>query len=69
MEDAKPRGEAAWKEARDAVAQRNTDAHRKAQAAKGTKDDAIADRERRVNATEQAQLHDLNKKIAKGRGR
>ena len=60
-----PRGDAAWKLARDGVAQRNADAHKKAQSNKNTKDGVIADRERRAAADEAAQLRDLNKRIAK----
>jgi len=61
------RGDAAWKEQRDAVTQRNADAHKRSLAHTRTKDDAVMDRERRSAADEAEQLRALNKRIEKNR--
>jgi hypothetical protein len=62
------RGHAAWKEAQENVSQRNADAHKQAQQSRTTRDDAVAERNRRDNAREADQLRALNKQIAKRGG-
>jgi hypothetical protein len=66
-DDAAPakRGHAAWKEAQDAISQRNADAHKRAREERGDRDGARADRNRREAEEEAKQLRDLNKQIAK----
>ena len=67
MTDGPKRGDAAWKEQRDAISQRNADAHKRAQVDTRTKDDAILDRQRRYAADEAEQLRELNRQIEKKR--
>ena len=61
------RGEAAWKEQRDAIAKRNVEAHRRGQAERKTRESAAETRDRVEAAREAAQLDELNAQIAKGR--
>jgi hypothetical protein len=61
------RGDAAWKEQREAIAKRNVEAHRRGQAERKTRDRAVEDRDRMEAAREAAQLHELNQQIAKQR--
>jgi hypothetical protein len=66
------RGDAAYREQRDAVAKRNVEAHRRGQAERKTRDAKAADRDRVESAREAEQLDKLNNQIAKdrsGRGR
>jgi hypothetical protein len=61
------RGDAAWREQRDAVAKRNVEAHRRGQAEREQKDRAIGARDRVRAAQESDELDQLNKQIAKRR--
>ncbi len=59
------RGDAAWRQQRDEIAKRNVEAHRRGQAERKTKDQAVEDRNRMEAAREAAQLHALNDQISK----
>ena len=61
------RGEAAWREQREAIAKRNVEAHRRGQAERKTRDREVESRDRVEAAREAAQLDELNAQIAKGR--
>jgi len=62
------RGDAAWREQREAVAKRNVEAHRRGQAERRSREEAVDQRDRLEAARESAQLHELNEQIAKRRG-
>ena len=68
-ETAAKRGDAAWKEQRDAISQRNVDAHKRAQAGRKSRDDVIAERVRDDTLREREQLRELNAQLAKRRAR
>jgi hypothetical protein len=59
------RGEAAWKEQRDAVAKRNAEAHKRGAAERRLKDRAVDARDRVRAAQEAEELQQLNARIAK----
>jgi hypothetical protein len=61
------RGDAAYREQRDAIAKRNVEAHRRGQAERKTRDRTASDRDRLETAREAEQLQKLNDQIAKGR--
>ena len=61
------RGDAAWKEQRDAIAQRNSDARKRAQVEQKTRDGAVDAQLREDAVRERSQLEALNAKIDKGR--
>ena len=63
------RGDAAWKEQRDAISQRNQDAHRRSETARKTKASMTASTERADAEREAEQLRDLNKRLAKQQAR
>ena len=63
------RGDAAWKEERDAIAQRNADAHKRAQGQKKSRDTIVAQSVRAERNREAEQLRELNTRISKQRGR
>ena len=67
MDEVAKRGDALWKEQRDAISQRNQEAQKKALQDTRTKDDAVQDRERRSASREADQLRALNDKISKRR--
>jgi hypothetical protein len=63
------RGEAAWKEQREAISKRNAEAHKRAQGERRSRD-AIAAKTQREEVDREAQrLHELNQRIAKRRAR
>lgn len=62
------RGDAAYRQQRDAVAKRNVEAHRRGQAERRSREGAAEQRERIEAAREAAQLDELNAQIKKGRG-
>ncbi len=62
------RGDAAYRQQRDAVARRNVEAHRRGQAERKSRESALDQRDRIEAAREAAQLDELNARIAKGRG-
>ena len=59
------RGEAAWREQRDAVAKRNAEAHKRGAAERRLKDRAVDARDRVRAAQEAEELQQLNARIAK----
>ena len=61
------RGDAAWREQREAVAKRNVEAHRRGQAEREEKDRAAGARDRVRAAQEADELDQLNAQIAKRR--
>lgn len=63
------RGDAAWKEQKDAISRRNAETHKRAQVEKKSRDHMIAERVRADAQRESAQLRDLNARIAKQQGR
>jgi len=63
------RGDAAWKEQREAVAKRNADAHKRAIDDQKTRTATVAAAERDAAAREVKQLRDLNERIAKQQAR
>ena len=65
-EESQPkRGDAAWKEEREAISRRNADAHKKALAEKQSRQSATAASERAELDREAQQLRDLNARISK----
>ncbi len=65
-DDPVKRGDAAWKEQRDAISQRNAEASARA-AKEFSRDDAVVQRQRQYAAEEQDRLRALNEKLAKKR--
>ena len=67
MTDESPakRGDAAWKEQRDAIARRNADAHKRAQEKKRSRASVAAATAREGLDREAQQLRDLNTRISK----
>jgi hypothetical protein len=63
------RGDAAWKEQREAISRRNAEAHKRAQGAKRDRADVQAAAQRADLNREAEQLRDLNTRISKQRGR
>ena len=63
------RGEAAFKEQREAIARRNAEAHKRAQSQKKTRDSIVARSVRAESDREAEQLRELNTRIDKQRGR
>ena len=63
------RGDAAWKEQRDAIAQRNTEAQRRGVATKQSRDKVAAASAREEMDREAQQLRDLNARISKQHAR
>ena len=61
------RGDAAYREQREAIAKRNVEAHRRGQAERRSRESAVETRGRIEAAREAAQLDELNAQIAKGR--
>jgi hypothetical protein len=57
--------DATWKQQREAIAQRNAEAHRRGQAERKTRERAIEARGRVSAAREAAELDELNAQIAK----
>jgi hypothetical protein len=69
-EESQPkRGDAAWKEEREAISRRNADAHKKALVEKQSRQSEAAASERAEMDREAKQLRDLNTKISKQQGR
>ena len=70
MTDESPekRGEAAWKEQREAIARRNADAHKRAQGAKRARATMAAAAQREDLDREAEQLRDLNRRILRRQG-
>ena len=62
-------GDAAWREQRDAISQRNADAHKRAQADKRTRTTHAQDVARNDAKRETEQLEALNKKLDKQQAR
>jgi hypothetical protein len=63
------RGDAAWKEQREAIARRNADAHKRALEQKRTRASLAAVTAREGLDREAQQLRDLNTRISKQRAR
>lgn len=63
------RGDAAWKEEREAIARRNADAHKRALEKKQTRASMVAASARREHDREAEQLHALNARISKQQAR
>ena len=63
------RGEAAWKDERDAISKRNAEAHRRAQGERRSRDAIVAATKRDELDREAEQLHELNARIDKRRAR
>jgi hypothetical protein len=71
MPDESPakRGDAAWKEQRDAISQRNAEAHKRAQGDRRTRMTQAAAAGRAEGEREAAQLRELNAKIQRRKTR
>jgi hypothetical protein len=63
------RGDAAWKEQREAIARRNAEAHKRAQGEKKSRDSIVAKSVRAEMDRETEQLRELNTRISKQQGR
>ena len=63
------RGEAAWKDERDAISKRNAEAHKRALGEQRSRDAVVAAAKRDELDREAEQLHELNARIAKRRAR
>ena len=63
------RGEAAWKDERDAISKRNAEAHRRAQGERRSRDAIVAATKRDELDREAEQLHELNARIDQRRAR
>jgi len=63
------RGDAAWKEQRDAISRRNADAHKRALEQKRARSGVAAASARAEIDRESRQLRDLNTKISKQQAR
>jgi hypothetical protein len=63
------RGDAAWKEQRDAVAQRNAAAQRQAQVDRKTRDGAADELQRENAVRERDQLRALNSRLDQKQGK
>jgi hypothetical protein len=61
------RGEAAWREQREAISKRNADAHKRGQAERKVRERAAETRDRVQAAREADQLTELNERILKQR--
>ena len=61
------RGEAAWKEQRDAISKRNAETRKRGRTEQETNDNAAHARSRAHARDEAEQLHMLNERIAKQR--
>ena len=62
-------GDAAWREQRDAISQRNAEAHKRAQTEKKTRETAVVRAARAETEREAQQLRDLNARISKQQAR
>ena len=63
------RGDAAWKEQREAISRRNAEAHKRAESRRKSKA-SVQEAQARADAKrESQQLRDLNTRISKQRGR
>jgi len=71
MADESPekRGDAAWKEQREAISRRNAEAHKRAEGRRKSRASQIEEMARAENQRESQQLRDLNTRISKQRGR
>ena len=71
MADESPekRGDAAWKEQREAISRRNAEAHKRAEGRRKSRATQIEEMARAENQRESQQLRDLNTRISKQRGR
>ena len=63
------RGDAAWKEQREAISRRNAEAHKRAQGEKRSRESAVAAAAREGLNREADQLRELNTRIDKQRAR
>ena len=63
------RGDAAWKEQREAISRRNAEAHKRAEGRKKSRATQLDEMARAENQREAQQLRDLNTRISKQRGR
>lgn len=63
------RGDAAWKEEREAISKRNAEAHKRAQGERRSRDAIAAETKREEVDREAQRLHVLNQQIAKRRPR
>jgi hypothetical protein len=63
------RGDAAWKEEREAISKRNAEAHKRAQGERRSRDAIVAKTKREELDREAERLHELNQQIAKRRAR
>jgi hypothetical protein len=62
------RGDAAWKEQREAISRRNAEAHKRAEAQRQSRASVAQARVRADAQRESEQLRDLNARIAKQQG-
>ena len=63
------RGDAAWKEEREAISKRNAEAHKRAQGERRSRDAMVAATQREEVDREAQRLHELNQQIDKRRAR
>ena len=63
------RGDAAWKEQREAIARRNAEAHKRAQDQQRSRAAQVAATAREGRDREEQQLRDLNARISKQQAR
>jgi hypothetical protein len=63
------RGDAAWREQRDAISRRNADAHKRSQESRNARTSVAMDTERADALREADQLRQLNKQLAKQQAR
>ena len=63
------RGDAAWKEERDAISRRNADAHKRAEGRRKSRASQLDAQARADAKRESEQLRDLNAKISKQQAR
>jgi hypothetical protein len=69
-DEAQPkRGDAAWKEERDAISRRNADAHKRAEGKRKSRASQLSAQARADAQRESEQLRDLNAKISKQQAR
>ncbi len=61
------RGDAAWREEREAISKRNAEAHKRAQGEQRSREASTAANQREALDREAKQLHELNERIAKRR--
>ena len=68
-ESQEKRGEAAWKEQRDAISRRNAEAHKRAEGRRKSKASQLEAQQRADAQRESQQLRDLNTRISKQQSR